>query len=40
MGKKTSTAALDSFCRGPLPIQRRLPRHPAGANLQPAQEQC
>jgi hypothetical protein len=29
--KKTSTAALASFRRGPLPNQRRNPRHPPGA---------
>jgi hypothetical protein len=26
LSKKTSTAALDSFCRSPLPLQRRAPR--------------
>jgi hypothetical protein len=31
MSKKTSTAALDSFPRGPLHNQRRVPSHPAGA---------
>jgi hypothetical protein len=29
--KKASTAALDSFRRGPFRNQRRVPRHPAGA---------
>jgi hypothetical protein len=29
--KRTSTAALASFRRGPLPNQRRNPRHPPGA---------
>jgi len=30
MSKKTSTAALDSFCKRKLTIRRRAPRHPAG----------
>jgi len=33
MSKKTSTAALDSFCQGSLPIQRRAPHHPARARI-------
>jgi hypothetical protein len=35
MSKKTSTAALDSFCRGPLPLQRRAPRQ-ENPNVGPA----
>jgi len=31
MSKKTSTAALESFRRGPLRNQQHVPRHPAGA---------
>jgi hypothetical protein len=31
MSKKTSTAALESICKGRLTIRRRGPRHPAGA---------
>jgi len=30
MSKKTSTAALESICKGQLPNRRRAPRHPAG----------
>jgi hypothetical protein len=30
MSKKTSAAALDSFCKRKLIIRRRAPRHPAG----------
>ena len=30
MSKKTSTAALESFCKRQLPTRRRAPRHPAG----------
>jgi hypothetical protein len=30
MSKKTSTAALDSFCKRRLTTRRRAPRHPAG----------
>ena len=30
MSKKTSTAALDSICKGRLTNRRRAPRHPAG----------
>jgi hypothetical protein len=30
MSKKTSTAALESFCKRQLPTRRRVPRHPAG----------
>jgi hypothetical protein len=30
MSKKTSTAALESFCTGQLTTRRRAPRHPAG----------
>jgi len=30
MSKKTSTAALESICKGPLTNRRRAPRHPAG----------
>jgi hypothetical protein len=30
MSKKTSTAALESICKGRLPNRRRAPRHPAG----------
>ena len=30
MSKKTSTAALDSFCKRKLTIRRRAPRHPVG----------
>ena len=30
MSKKTSTAALDSFCKRQLTTRRRAPRHPAG----------
>jgi hypothetical protein len=30
MSKKTSTAALESFCKGRLTNRRRAPRHPAG----------
>lgn len=30
MSKKTSTAALESFCKGQLTTRRRAPRHPAG----------
>jgi hypothetical protein len=33
MSKKTSTAALDSFCKRQLTTRRRAPRHPAGARL-------
>jgi hypothetical protein len=29
MSKKTSTAALESFCERQLPNRRRVPRHPA-----------
>jgi hypothetical protein len=31
MSKKTSTAALESFCKRKLTTRRRAPRHPAGA---------
>lgn len=31
MSKKTSTAALESFCKRKLTNRRRAPRHPAGA---------
>jgi hypothetical protein len=30
MSKKTSTAALESICKGQFPNRRRGPRHPAG----------
>jgi hypothetical protein len=30
MSKKTSTAALESFCKGQLTTRRRAPRHPSG----------
>jgi hypothetical protein len=30
MSKKTSTAALESICKGQFPNRRRAPRHPAG----------
>ena len=33
MSKKTSTAALESICKGRLTTRRRAPRHPAGEKI-------
>jgi hypothetical protein len=33
MSKKTSTAALESFCKRRLTTRRRAPRHPAGEKV-------